>query len=172
MTHFFRRVSPLACLIIGLMMSPPAATAKPERSLPLALWLKGGLTFTPADNGKVQIKADMAGVARHFGMSKAEAVWLAPQTVIADLESGAIQQANIGAGTLNAITANGSSVTGSFTGRLVRLRSGLIGFESSFIVNGGTGHLAGTSGDGIMIGTADPESLEFRLKVIGSLVRK
>jgi hypothetical protein len=172
MTRYFRCFFPLGYLAAAWTMCPVAASAKPPKSLPLGVCLDGGLTLTPADDGKVQIKADMAGAGRHLGLTKAEAVWLAPQSVIADLESGVIQQANIGSGTLNATIANGSSVSGTFNGRLVRLASGRIGHESAFVIDSGTGHFAGSSGSGFMRGTADTQSLRFHLNISGSLVWK
>lgn len=172
MIHHFRHLFSLGCLAAALAVYPAAASAQVPKNLQLALNLDGGITITPADNGRVQIKADMAGVGRHLGLSKAEAVWFAPQTVIADLASGVIQEANIGAGTLIATIANGSSVSGTFNGRLVRLASGRIGHESAFVITGGTGHFAGSSGSGFMRGTADTQSLRFHLDIKGSLLWK
>lgn len=170
MNHRFRRLFPLGFLAIAMMIFPAAASAKPPKTLPLAIRLNGGLSLTPTDDGRVEIKADMSGAGKHLGLTKAEAVWSAPQTAIKDLESGVIQEVNIGAGSLNATIANGSSVSGTFSGRLVRLASGRIGHESTFVINGGTGNFTGSSGTGFMRGEADTKSLRFQLDISGSLV--
>jgi len=170
MKNLIHYLIPVVASLIPLLSSPEAEAAPPNRQIPLLLPLVGGLDLTPTDDGRIRITAKMSGIARFLGVTKAEAVWSAPQSAISDLESGLIHEVNIGNGTLVASTANGSTVTGSFSGRLVRLPSGMIGHESNFIIHGGEGRLKNVTGSGTMTGSASPQTLEFKLSVTGSMV--
>ncbi len=164
--------SRLFIVLIALSVSVvPTLEARPSATVPLRALFGGKLTLTPSGADAVTIQATMRGVGAPFGPATALATWTTSATRLAGLQTGLVDELTIGNGTLVARTWLGT-VAGPFSGKLRRLASGAIVFQSEYVLTSGTGFLALANGPGTMLGLADPATLDFRLYVEGVLTNR
>ena len=124
--------------------------------------------LTPSTDGSVvAIEAFVEGNSQPFGRASAEAKWTTAASRLADLQSGVLSEITIGSGTL-VVAASGAVGEGTFSGKLTRLPSRKIRFESDFVAELDVPFLGPVPVEGIMSGQADPKTLAFRFAIEGA----